>query len=85
MNMGGGAGFDIGAATIARTNFGPETESPIIWGPDAGVLVAPGGDLGVTFGYIRTKAAPPAGQPDRSPFFTVWKRDAAGDWRYIAE
>ncbi len=85
MNMGGGAGFAIGAATIAASNFGPETESPLDWGPDAGVLVAPGGDLGVTFGHIRAKAKPPAGQPDKVPFFTVWKRDATGAWRYIAE
>ena len=86
MNMGGGAGFDIGAAAIAANNFGPETESPLDWGPDAGVLVAPGGDLGVTFGYLRPKTKPPAGQPDKAPFFTVWKRDAvSGMWRYIAE
>lgn len=84
VNMGSSAGFTIGAAAIGA-EMGPETKSPVDWGPDEGVLAAPGGDLGVSFGYIRPKEKPPAGQRDRVPFFTVWKRDAAGAWRYIAE
>lgn len=87
MNMGASAGFTIGAAAIAEGNFGPETESPITWGPDEATLVAPGGDLGVNFGFIRFKAAPADGQPaEPAPFFTIWRRDGAtGEWRYIAE
>jgi ketosteroid isomerase-like protein len=86
MNMGQGAGFDIGTAAIAR-NFGPEAASPVNWGPDEGTLVASSGDLGVNFGYIRLNAAPPPGQPgDPQPFFTVWRRDSPSEpWRYIAE
>lgn len=83
-NMGSGPGFTIGAAAIGKDM--PSGPSALDWGPDEGVLVAPSGDLGVTFGYIRAKSPPPAGQPDKAPFFTIWKRDGAGaPWRYIAE
>lgn len=86
MNMGQGAGFDIGAATIGQ-GFGPGASSPVNWGPDEGTLVASSGDLGVNFGYLRPNAAPPPGQrADPAPFFTVWRRDSPNDpWRYIAE
>jgi hypothetical protein len=83
-NIGQGPGFTIGAAAIGA-EMGPEPTSPLDWGPDEGVLAAPGGDLGVSFGHLRPKQKPPAGQPDRAPFFTVWKRDATEAWRYIAE
>jgi hypothetical protein len=47
------------------------------------VLVAASGDLGITFGYIRSttdKDQPPA------PFFTIWRRASTAEpWRYIAE
>lgn len=86
MNVGQGPGFDIGAATIAKNNFPPDATSPVNWGPDEGALVASSGDLGVTYGYVRSKAAPPPGEPGAFPFFTVWKRDSVDrPWRYIAE
>ena len=86
MNMGQGAGFDIGAATIGR-NIGSDAGSPVNWGPDEGTLVASSGDLGVNFGYLRLNVAPPPGQPgEPAPFFTVWRRDSPSEpWRYIAE
>lgn len=86
MNMGQGAGFDIGAATIGR-NIGSDPGSPVNWGPDEGTLVASSGDLGVNFGYLRLNVAAPPGQPgDPAPFFTVWRRDSPSEpWRYIAE
>lgn len=86
MNMGSGAGFDIGAATIAAKNFDEAKTSPLDWAPDAGVIVAPSGDLGVNLGHIRAKGSVPAGQPAAVPFFTIWKRDGLDQpWRYIAE
>lgn len=86
VNMGQGAGFDIGAATIAR-GLGTDASSPVNWGPDEGTLVASSGDLGVNFGYLRLNVAPPPGQPGGpAPFFTVWRRDSPAEpWRYIAE
>jgi hypothetical protein len=55
----------------------------IAWGPDE-VRVAPGGDLGVSIGFITL--TPSGGQARRVPFFTVWRRARLADpWRYVAE
>jgi hypothetical protein len=90
INMGGTAGFTEGATAIAA-GFDPELEpgQSIDWGPDFGI-VAPSGDLGVSFGRISPKKRPPELAPDAplpaSPFFTIWHRDSPdGPWRYIAE
>lgn len=84
MNMGQGAEFRIGADNIGA-DMGNDPVSPVNWGADE-VLVAASGDMGVTFGMIRSNGPVPEGRPASIPFFTVWHRaspDAA--WRYIAE
>jgi hypothetical protein len=90
INMGAGAQFTEGASTIAA-GFDPEPQpgQSIDWGPDFG-LIAPSGDLGVSFGRISPKQRPSELAPDAplpaSPFFTIWHRDTPdGPWRYIAE
>ena len=71
----------IGAA-ISQGESGPAS---IHWSADD-ALVAPSGDLGITFGTIRTNAPPPEGQPASVPFFTIWMRDGPDQpWRYVAE
>ncbi|MFC3713993.1 DUF4440 domain-containing protein [Sphingoaurantiacus capsulatus] len=81
----GGATIEQGAERIGR-NQGTDATSSVNWGADAGVLVAPSGDLGVTFGYLRANGPVPEGRPTVSPFFTVWRRNSVNDpWRYIAE
>jgi hypothetical protein len=63
---------------------GPATVSPVSWSADR-AIVASSGDLGVTFGFIRPKAAAAEGARG-TPFFTIWRRaDAKDRWRYIAE
>lgn len=86
VNLGRDAGFVVGAAAIGRS-VDPDNAptSPVSWSPDAGVLVAGSGDLGVTWGYIRPNGVVPEGRPARFPFFTIWRRGADGEWRYIAE
>lgn len=90
MNMGGPAvaGFVLGNEAIAAavSQGQPEGGSTVDWGPEQ-ALVASSGDLGISFGYIVPKAAPPAGQErPRIPFFTVWRRAGPGaPWRYVAE
>lgn len=90
INMGGGPAYTEGAAAIAA-GFDPEPQPgrSIDWGPDFG-LIAPSGDLGVSFGRIRPKQRPPGLAADASlptsPFFTIWHRDSpTSPWRYIAE
>lgn len=85
VNIGAAPEIAVGAARIAEGVAGPEPTSPVVWNADD-VRVAPSGDLGLSFGHIRLKQAPPAGAPDAFPFFTIWARPAAGDpWRYVAE
>lgn len=89
MNMGGQADveFVIGNVLIGR-NIGqgsPTDSSPVFWSADE-AIVASSGDLGVTFGLIRSQAQPgSAGSPPPpQPFFTVWRK-VNGVWKYIAE
>ena len=88
MNMGGGADFTFGNETIGAdlSRQGPPGAAvPIYWAADEGALVASSGDLGVTWGWIR-QHKPAAGQPEKTPFFTVWRRAAPDQpWRYVAE
>jgi glyoxylase-like metal-dependent hydrolase (beta-lactamase superfamily II)/ketosteroid isomerase-like protein len=59
--------------------------SPVRWAPDD-VIVASSGDLGVTFGMIRTNGHVPPGQSGAVPFITIWRRARTSDpWRYVAE
>ena len=79
-------GGTVGAAAIgADVSRGDNSPSPISWSSDE-VLVAPSGDLGISFGTIRPNVAPPPGQPVATPFFTIWMRDGPDQpWRYVAE
>lgn len=86
MNLGRGADFTYGNQAIAADMPADGGKSPLYWSGDHRVLVAPSGDLGVTFGTIRTHEPPAAGQPGEFPFFTVWRRAAPDQpWRYVAE
>jgi ketosteroid isomerase-like protein len=87
VNLGGpkAIGFVVGSAAIGRAvgEGTPTDSSPVSWAADHKVIVASSGDLGVTFGYIRSndKKDQPA-----IPFFTIWRRENPSDpWRYIAE
>jgi hypothetical protein len=63
----------------------PPNTSPVNWGPDK-TIVAASGDFGVNIGYIiRNQPGPDGKVPPGQPFFTIWRKDAAGAWKYIAE
>lgn len=88
VNLGGPTtpGFVFGAEAIGR-HIGrntPADRSEVAWSADR-VLVASSGDLGITFGTIRSHRTR-FDRPDAVPFFTIWRRDGpAAPWRYIAE
>jgi hypothetical protein len=64
---------------------GPPNASSVNWGPEK-TIVAASGDFGVTIGYIvPNKPGADGKTPPGQPFFTIWQRNAAGVWRYIAE
>lgn len=79
-------GVKVGAAAIGAAVGGGEAgPSPVSWSADD-ALVAPSGDLGITFGLIRPNQAPPPDRPAGIPFFTIWMRDGPDQpWRYVAE
>lgn len=62
----------------------PPNTSPVTWGPEK-TFIAPSGDFGVTIGYITRKPGADGKTPPPQPFFTIWKKDASGVWKYIAE
>ncbi|MBY0494784.1 MAG: DUF4440 domain-containing protein [Cyanobacteria bacterium] len=96
INLGGGGtpGFLWGndAISVGVGQGEPATGSSVNWGPEK-AIVAVSGDFGVTIGYITLNKPGPdpstssgqAGAPTRQPFFTIWRRNANGAWRYIAE
>jgi ketosteroid isomerase-like protein len=87
VNMGPRSGpFVVGADAIARGvgEGEPAEGSSVSWGPDEAVIVASSGDLGITFGRIRSND--PASDSPPFPFFTIWRRSSPQDpWRYVAE
>lgn len=84
VNIGAADAVAVGSEAIGSGVAGPEPGSPVTWAADE-LIVAPSGDMGLTYGLLHAKA-PPAGQPATLPFFTVWARPKPGDpWRYVAE
>ena len=80
-------GFVVSAEAIGQSigTGSPGPGSPVRWAPDD-VIVASSGDLGVTFGMIRTNGEIPPGQSGAVPFITIWRRASTSDpWRYVAE
>lgn len=86
MNMFGEPNFLIGNRNIGqRIGTGTGSTSPVHWAPDD-VIVASSGDLGITWGMIRTNGPPADGRPEAIPYSTVWHRATPrSPWRYIAE
>ena len=97
INLGGPGvpGFTWGNDAIASlvSEGEPATGSSVKWGPEKAIIAA-SGDFGVTIGYITANQPGPdpstsSGQsgrtPPAQPFFTIWRKDADGAWRYIAE
>lgn len=84
VNIGAADAVAVGSEAIGTGVAGPDPGSPVTWAADQ-LIVAPSGDMGMTYGLLHAKAPPP-GQPATIPFFTVWARPRPGDpWRYVAE
>lgn len=63
----------------------PPKTSPVNWGPEK-TIIAASGEFGVTIGYIVRNTPGADGKiPPGQPFFTIWRKEAGGVWRYIAE
>ena len=89
INLGGPDDVNFVAGNEAIGNSvgsgAPPNTSPVHWGPEK-TIVASSGDFGVTLGYIVRNAPGSDGKiPPSQPFFTIWRKEADGLWRYIAE
>lgn len=83
VNLGGAPEFTVGPNAIADAQ-GPGAS--VHWAADGGVIVAPSGDLGVTWGFLHRNEPPPPGRLAQIPFFTVWRRAGPAEpWLYVAE
>lgn len=83
INLGQGAGLTLGAEAIGA-EIASGNPPPLAWSSDD-ALVAPSGDLGLSWGVIRVLGKDESAS-GRSAFFTVWHRAGPGEpWRYIAE
>ena len=84
-NIGMGPGFTVGNEKIGA-DVGAGGGPGVNWAPDGGVLVAPTGDFGITWGLIRSNGPVPEGQPAAFPYTTIWRRPGPDQpWRYVAE
>jgi len=85
-NIGGGPGFTVGNDKIGADVAGQSSGPGVRWAPDGGVIVAATGDLGITWGLIKSNGAPVEGRPSEFPYTTIWRRATPqAPWRYIAE
>lgn len=63
----------------------PARPGKLEWGPEYAEIAA-SGDFGYTFGPWRaTAAAEQGGQKAWGHFFSVWKRDAEGNWKNVVD
>ena len=84
VNIGAADSIAVGAQAIGEGVGGPEPVSSVRWAADE-VMVAPSGDMGLSYGLLHINK-PEKGGPTTIPFFTIWARPAPGDhWRYVAE
>lgn len=76
--------FRFGPDAIkAGLDAGGPPPSRITWASDR-ERVARSGDIGLTTGWITIERTPGAA-PVRVPYFTIWKADDNGNWRFAAE
>ena len=77
------AGLDSIKAHYQRTKFDPRG---LLWKAErAGISAS--GDLGYTYGYWETKGRDKDGKEVtyRGKYLTVWKRQADGTWKLVAD
>jgi ketosteroid isomerase-like protein len=79
--------YVYGKAAIAPL-FDPPPATGLKWAPEIGT-VARSGDFGFTVGSAGPRIVDPnAAPPDPATaghYFTIWRRDASGRWRYIID
>jgi ketosteroid isomerase-like protein len=79
--------YVYGKAAIAQL-FDPPPPTGLKWKPEIGTA-ARSGDFGFTVGSAGPRVVdpntPPADPATAGHYFTIWRRDASGRWRYIID
>ena len=72
----------IGKQNLIRSYEGKsDSNQTLAWKP-AGAVIAESGDLGYTYGFWTFVASADTSQ---GTYLTVWKKNAQGQWKYIAD
>jgi hypothetical protein len=79
--------YVYGKAAIAQL-YDPPPPTGLKWGPEIGTA-SRSGDFGFTVGWAGPRVVEP-NAPPRDPataghYFTIWRRDASGRWRYVID
>jgi len=81
------AAFVYGKEAI-RSLYEPPPPNGLKWWPEIGT-VSRSGDFGFTVGGAGPRVAPPDAPPPNPAtaghYFTIWRRDANGQWRYVID
>ena len=81
------SGYVYGKAAITQL-YDPPPPNGMIWAPELGTA-SRSGDFGFTVGgagpRIVDPKAPPRDPATAGHYFTIWRRDASGKWRYVID
>ena len=81
------SGYVFGKAAITQL-FEPPPPSGLKWDPELGTA-SRSGDFGFTVGGAGPRVvepnAPPVNPATAGHYFTIWRRDANGKWRYVVD
>ncbi len=80
---GAEAAYVYGKEAIRRL-YEPPPPNGLKWWPELGT-VANSGDLGFTIGGASGRNAPPPPGATAGHYFTIWRRDASGQWRFVID
>jgi len=82
MTLGNGKAPVVGRLAIAAQALWSPHDYQLIWTPQGGQL-SPQGDMGFTFGHYEGHSKDAQGNPvvTSGRYFTVWKRQANGEWK----
>ena len=72
----------VGKQTMIRSYEGKSDSGTILTWKPAKAIIAESGELGYTYGFWIFVAK---GDTSRGTYLTVWKKDAGGHWKYIAD
>jgi len=72
----------VGKLSLIKSYEGKSDSGVILTWKPAKAIIAESGELGYTYGFWTFVAK---GDTSHGTYMTVWKKDASGQWKYIAD